>query len=119
MAVQGTTVSPADTPDGVALTFVTNTTRVDDVRQRVRAMAEMHNRQYAAAAASSGTGMGTGSGDRMMTPPSSANVEDVPGGSRLMIRATRPEDVSRLRASMRDEADRMQREGCTAMAQPR
>src|SRR5688500_1574991 len=46
MQVPGTTVTAADVEGGVALSFTT-TGGVNDLRQRVRGMAEMHNRRNA------------------------------------------------------------------------
>ncbi len=48
MAVPGTQVAAADTPDGESVTFTTTSPdAVADLRNRVRAMADMHNRHHA------------------------------------------------------------------------
>lgn len=125
MAVPGTTVSAADTPQGEALTFVTSPGQVDDLRRRVRAMADMHNEHHAGAHAGMQGGMGqggtmggTGEGgmDGMkMPPPSRASAEDTEGGARLTVVPEDPAQVDQLRSTVRTHAERMQQDGCAGM----
>jgi len=64
MQVPGTTVTATDVEGGVALSFTTSTGDVVDLRQRVRRMAEMHNRHH-----SGGMMMGGPGGARGPAPP--------------------------------------------------
>jgi hypothetical protein len=125
MEVPGTTVTPADTSDGEALTFTTaSADQVPALRERVRAMAAMHNQHHAETGGSHGmhhggmAGHGAGSGHDMgaaMPPPSRARVEDVDGGARLVVTPRDPADVGRLQSTVRAHAERLQREGCGMM----
>ncbi len=47
MKLEDTSVEVSDSPDGVALVFVTKTGDVDELRRRVRAMETMHNKRHA------------------------------------------------------------------------
>lgn len=55
MAVPGTRVAAVDTADGVALAFTTSGD-AEELRRRVRAMAEMHNQHHAGEAAAADQG---------------------------------------------------------------
>lgn len=133
MAVPGTQLAAAETRDGEAVTFTTTPDRAAELRTRVRAMAEMHNRHH-----QGGDGMGgmhgglhhgemmgggsmgsSGGGDAMamMPPPSRAAVEDVEGGARLIVTPNDPSDLDRLRSAVRMHAEHMQQSGTCEMGQ--
>lgn len=144
MAVPGTQVAAADTANGESITFTTSSDRAADLRARVRAMADMHNRHHAGGGmegmhggmqhgATRGDGhggmmMGGGSmasspragSDRMsmMPPPSRATVEDVAGGARIVVTPDVPADLDRLRSAIRMHADHMRESGKCDMGQP-
>jgi hypothetical protein len=132
MAVPGTSVAAQDTPQGEALTFTTSSGDVNELRQRVRAMADMHNRHPAGrhgAGEMSGEMHGTGAGSgqsmtdgemhahqhKMMPPPARATVEDVPGGARIDLVPQESANAEQLRQAVRTQAERMRRDGCGGM----
>jgi hypothetical protein len=134
MSVPGTRVAAADTPTGEALIFTTTPDRVGALRERVHAMAEMHNARHAGAAAAGGTGSGMtpglhgdrgmGAGEQMrgdamsgmmMPPATQVSVEDIPEGARLTVTPGYPGDLPNLQSKVRMHAIRMQREGCGTM----
>ncbi|MGE5186740.1 MAG: hypothetical protein ACM31C_32020 [Acidobacteriota bacterium] len=115
-AIPGTQVSVDDTHDGVALTFTT-TGDVAQVRASVRAMAQHHS---AMVQARPGRGMGPGAGRMgagrmgagmmgpgMGTVPSTATVEDVDGGARLVLAPNDPARLAELRERARAHATMM------------
>ena len=127
MDVPGTKLSAADTPNGETLTFITTTAdQVPALRERTRAMAEMHNQHHAAGA---GGGMHQGQGgvmggehgmhdgekSEMMPPPSRAVVEDVENGARIVVTANDPADLRKLQSTVRMHAQHMQQQGCGMM----
>lgn len=130
MSVPDTKVSSADTAQGAALTFTTSDPgRVDDLRRRVRAMADMHDEHMAGAGgARSGTGtqadqgadqpgqgmQGRHAGHGVM-PASRATVEDVVGGARVDIEPVDPAQAEQVRSMARMHAQRMQSQGCGMM----
>jgi hypothetical protein len=124
MQVPDTTVDAADTSGGEALTFTTRSGQVDELRRRVRAMADMHNQHHVSGTAmmQGGTGhgakMGRGPNERgemMMPPPSLAAVEDTDGGARISLTPHDPAQASELRSAVRLHAEHMQRDGCGMM----
>ncbi len=132
-AVPGTRVAAADVEGGEAVTFTTTPDRVADLRARVRATADMHNRHYAAGAAEAHEGMAHGemmgggmagggamaaSHHEMVPPPSRASVEDVDGGARFVVTAIDPAEVDRLRSVLRMHAQHMQETGTCGMGPP-
>lgn len=128
MAVPGTQVAASDMPDGEAVWFTTAPERIPELRSRVRAMADLHNRQHAGGGAEQmggmmmgggmmGGGM-SGMGASMMPPPSRAAVEDVDGGARLVVTANDPADLDRLRSTVRMHAQHMQETGRCDHGQP-
>lgn len=125
--VPGTQVAAADTLNGESITFTTSPDHVADLRARVRAMANMHNRHQAGGGMDGTHGdmqhggmmmgdgsMGSGAGmDQMamMPPPSHATVEDVDGGARIAITPNDPADLDRLRSTVRMHAEHMRESG--------
>lgn len=137
MKVPGTTVTSADVEGGSALAFATSTGNIAELRQRVRHMAEMHNRHYAAGGVTMGDG-GTASvqhereagavpvhdaGDRegmilsggMMMTVATASVEDIESGARLILRPKNPAQIHALREHARIRARRMAGGECPMM----
>lgn len=131
LAVPGTVENVVDTEGGVAITFTAPAGQVDDVRARVRQMAQQgmmaacpcHGMMGdAGAPMAMGRGMGgPRMGPGMMErqgmrglPPADARVEDVSGGARLTLTAKNPADVDALRAHVRMHFDHM-KAGCPMM----
>lgn len=126
MAVPGTQLAAMDTQEGEALTFTTSPDRADELRARVRAMADVHNRHHAGGmqgmqgSMQHGGMMGGGTGQAgpgamaMMPPPSRATVRDVEGGAQLVVTPNDPADLERLRSTIRMHADRMRQTGSCA-----
>ena len=121
MSVPGTKVSPAETAAGEALTFTTSPDQAAALREKVHAMADMHNRHHASGGEPGHGGMGstTAGGvetDSMqMPPPSHAAVEDLPDGARLLVTPNDPSDLPRLQATVRMHAEHMAQHGCGMM----
>src|SRR5512140_625918 len=122
MSVPGTKVSAADTATGEALTFTTTPDQAAALREKVHAMADMHNRHHASGAAEHGSMMGGGMaggsmGGMEMPPPSRATVEDLPEGARIVVTPNDPADLQRLQSTVRSHAEHMQQDGCGMMMQ--
>lgn len=123
MSVPGTEVRAADVDGGESLTFTTSGS-VADLRERVKAMAGMHNDHHADAdgrARMEGGGM-MGSGNAMngaKVPPSRATVVDVEGGATIVVVPIAPGDLEALRSAIRARADRLRTNGCDMMGQTR
>ena len=84
-AVPGTTITTADTPRGIAVTFVTSQpSNVAELRRRVMAMVRMHESRVSG---------GRPRRMRMHVIPGSATVEDVRNGARVVFE---PEDAANL-----------------------
>ncbi|MCA9529561.1 MAG: hypothetical protein KC543_05460 [Myxococcales bacterium] len=116
MRVPGTTVVAADVDGGAALTFTTTEGDVAELRRRVRARADMHNkrmmkRQQCAADASStqcqARRRDAAMAGREAMPPATASVEDVDHGARLVVRPKDPSQVDALRERVHMKAERM------------
>ena len=101
MAIPGTTVSAVETSDGAALEYKT-TGDVADLRARVHRMADMHDHG------------GCPMMPQMATPPSTASVEDIEGGARIVFRPKDTMQIRALREHVRNEAAEM-RSGCPMM----
>ncbi|MBI5068759.1 MAG: hypothetical protein HZB56_11010 [Deltaproteobacteria bacterium] len=137
MGVAGSKVSTVDTADGTALTFSTTAPdKVAELRRRVHAAAEMHNKNHAAGGrrgfmmgddmmggvTESGHMMGgtTGGGHMAggtMMPQSHATVADVDGGACLTVKPGASADLKELQLAMHARAERMQQHGCGATTQ--
>lgn len=101
MEVPGTTVTATDVEGGVALTFATSTGDVEELRQRVHRLAEMHNQRHS-------------EGGRMM-PAATASVEDIPEGTQVVIRPKDPTQLDTLRARVHSHAEQMAKGECPGM----
>ena len=106
MQAPGTQVVAADTADGVAVAFTT-TGDVGALREHVRHMAAMHEREANRAGASA----------HMPMVPSTARVEDIDGGARIVLTPRQPDQLAALRGHVHDHADRMARGECPMMDQ--
>ncbi len=135
MAVPGTRLAVADTPDGESVMFTTSSDRAEDLRARVRAMADMHNRHqegggmegmhgggmehggmmHGMEGMHGGMGAPGGADQMMMPPPSRAAAEDVEGGARLVVTPNDPADLEKLRSAIRMHAQHMQESGKCGM----
>jgi hypothetical protein len=123
MSVPETKVLAADTATGESLTFTTTSDQVSVLREKVRAMSEMHNRHQASGdVAQGGAGsmggmmaggtMGPGMAGMPMPPPSRTSVEDLHDGARIIVTPVDPADLQRLQATVRTRAGQMQQNGC-------
>ncbi len=127
MGVPGTQVSAIDTADGEALDFTTTPDQVAELRSRVHAMAEMHNRHHASGDVGvRGHGMHGHEGMRggmmegggpekrgmMMPPPSRAVAEDLANGARLVVTPNEAADLQKLQSAVRMHAQHMTQSGC-------
>ena len=115
MPVAGTSVAAADIEGGSALTFTT-TDDVNELRLRVRRMAELHNEPPS----KHRTGdMGTNpggepAGQHEPMPASTASVEDIDSGARVTLMPKDPADLEKLRVHAREHADKISRGDCPA-----
>lgn len=108
-----THVATSETADGVAIAFTT-TDDVNALRDRVRAMAERHNRMQTMH--STGGMHGGPPETRMRMVPSRATVDDIPGGARLVLVPIDPSQLATLRHQAEMHAGMMQRGQCPRMA---
>lgn len=120
MDVPGAKVAAADSPTGETVTFTTTSPdQVAELRQRVRAMSQMHEGRHAhgveAQGSAAGAPPGGGPGAAMMPPPATTSVEDVDGGARVTVTPKDPADLQKLQAAVRGHADQMQQQGCAMM----
>lgn len=102
MVEAGTAVTAEDTVDGGALVFVTSPASLAAVRERTATLAQMHNQH-----AGPGDAMGM-----MIGTKSTAVVEDVPTGARVVFTPTRPEDLGALQNELRMHAGHLQPGSC-------
>jgi hypothetical protein len=140
MQVPGTTVAATEVDGGIGLSFTTTTGDVEELRRRVRRMAEMHNQpgrhmmmespgapapgadaehQHGAQAGAGHEGGGRGGmmmGGGMMMPAATASVEDIEGGARLTLRPKDPAQLGALREHVRMKAQRMAAGECPMMS---
>jgi hypothetical protein len=112
MKVQGTAVKARNVDGGVALVFTTKTGDVEDVRQRVRHMAQMHGTNAAGMATTTTvSGVNRTPAEvrirREPLPASTASAEDVERGARLVLRPKDPAQLPRLRRQVRTLAESM------------
>lgn len=105
MKVPGTTVAATEVEGGIGLAFTTTTGDVAELRQRVRRMAEMHNKP-------GGEMMMDG---RMKMPTATASVEDGEGGAQLVLKPKDPAQLGTLREHVRMKAQEMDDGECPMM----
>lgn len=116
MQVPGARATSQDIEGGAAVIFTT-TGNVEDLRARVRRMAEMHNRMgaHAMGGGMQEGGMHAGEGMMMKMVPSDATVVDVAGGARLELRPRDPSQLGELRAQVRTHSQQMASGQCPMM----
>lgn len=102
MEVPGTTVTATDVEGGAAITFATSSGDVDELRQRVHRIAEMHNQMH-------------GEGGKVM-PATTALVEDIPEGAQIVIRPKDPAQLGAVRERVHKHAEQMAKGECPGMA---
>jgi hypothetical protein len=125
MKVPGVAVSASDTEGGIAIVFTTATGDVNDLRARVRKMAEMHSHvggmhggggmmKDAADGGTEDHGMMQGCmmGKAGGMHDATATVEDVEGGARLILSPKDAAHLDALRAHVRKCQQRMQSGEC-------
>jgi hypothetical protein len=115
MAIPGTHVSAADTATGEALSFTTSPDQAAALREKVHAMADMHNRHHASGDATPHGGTGGGMAGMEMPPPSRAAVEDLPDGARITVTPNAPADLQKLQTTIRSHAEQLEQHGCGTM----
>jgi hypothetical protein len=101
--VEGTTVSAADTPDGIAVTFTAKPANVAELQQRVERMANMHSTMANMPAGQQHMIAGT------------VKYEALPTGARLTMK---PNDASKLkefRTQVRSHVAQMAKGDCSMM----
>lgn len=98
----GTSISEEDTPNGAALVFVTTPASLQAVRKRGTTLAEMHNKETGPAEA-----MGM-----MIRTKSTAVVEDIPTGTRVVFTPTSNDDLAGLQEELRMHAGMMKPGSC-------
>lgn len=126
MALSGVQVTRSETDSGVLLTFTTDLANVSDLRQRVRAMAQMYQqhqghgpmmwqhmgpRHGPGMLPPNGMGPGRGMGPGPM-PALNATVEDIEGGARLFLTPVNPADLELLQEHLQMHQQRMQSGEC-------
>jgi hypothetical protein len=104
MTLQGTSVSVADTPTGVAISLTTKTENVAELRQRVQQMATMHGGQLSSEAMKQG---------QMM--PGTIKYEEIENGARLTLTPREPAKLDEFRKQVRAHVERMQKGDCSMM----
>lgn len=108
MEVAGTTVVSEDVEDGAALVFKTSKGDVADLRTLARRMAEIHNLH-----GTMGGGPAAPEAARpIMSISSTASVEDVEGGSRVVFRPHDPMMLDVLRRNVQVRAGGMRPGQC-------
>jgi hypothetical protein len=89
-AFRGAAITTNQIHDGVALTFTTDGTKVDIMRDQLRELAMMIEQK--------GTEVQTASYDEDVEFPSlDIDVKDMAGGALVSVRASRPRDIPELR----------------------
>lgn len=102
--VEGTDVAWSDVQGGVALAFTTtNFNRVEELRERVMRMAQMHNAHQRM------------SNLHFVMPDSTASAQDIEGGAQMVLRPRDVTQLDELRQSARDMTQRMSRGQCSMM----
>lgn len=118
LSAEAVQIEVSDTDNGVALTFITTSGEVADLRPRARYMAEMYTLQSAQRAmmghqmdGDHGRGMVGGVRHGLM-PAATATVEDVEGGARILLVPVDPSLLESLREHARRHGERMQAGEC-------
>ncbi len=117
MKVEGTTVTSEETADGAAVVFKTDGGDVEELRRRVRHMADKHAKHHGQPGADkSQMDHGKCAMCRMMKM-ATVTVEDIDGGARMMMK---PKDASKLDALRKHAAEHAEKMakmgGCPMMS---
>lgn len=123
MRLSGTQVTVEETTEGAAFVF-TNAEQTEPLQERVRKMAQMHNKHHGSDAAAAGQ-MAKAPGhcrckrmqDHEQMPPSEARAEPTAEGAKLVLSALNPEQIDELRTQMKAHAERMSSGQCAMMSQ--
>ena len=102
MTIAGTSASEEDTTNGGALVFVTSPASIDGVRKASATLAQMHNQKSGPEGA-----MGM-----MIGTKSTAVVEDVPTGTKIVFTPSSPDDMAALQNELRMHASHLQPGSC-------
>lgn len=108
-SIEGADVTAVDVEGGVALEFTTRAGDTDDVREQVQAMAARHNQRMEQREERQAAGRGMGM--RGM-PMSSASVQELPNGARLIYRVEDEAQLSELRDAARQRVSAMEAGTC-------
>ena len=106
MMVSGAEVAVADVQDGVALTFMTKSGDVDELRKRVEMLAKMHNQSVKDA---------QGHGVAGQMTPADTKYGIVPNGARLIFTPKDASQLEMLRKQVRQHQDRYANRDCSMM----
>lgn len=116
MLVPGAEVTVEDTAGGVALAFTTGTGDVEELRRTAHRWAGMHARAYSTMPRRAGSGARGMIGGHGMNIASTARIEDIPGGARVVLTPLDSADLGRLReAALRHEEPTEASEFCLGM----
>lgn len=121
MQLPGVRVATADTADGPAMVFTTTMANLEEVRQRVRYLAAVHNRGQGGMMNARGGGPGggctmmDGAHGAMGMPSAQSRAEDVANGEQIVFVPTELADTDALRAHVRAHAAQMQSGQCCSM----
>jgi hypothetical protein len=102
MKVPGTDLSVTDSENGIVLTITTKSGDVAELRRRIESMAKMHS--MSSNAAMHGNSI-----------PFSIRYEEVPGGARLTLTPTDPNQLNAFRTTIRKHAEQMKQGECSMM----
>jgi len=123
MKVKGTKVTATDVEGGVALVFTSKTGDAQDIRRRVKHIAQIHGANAGAMMTTSTVSAISSAHPqvhRKPMPPSTASAEDVERGARLVVLPKVPAQLMELRRQVRTLAKslRQLRGECGEMAEP-
>lgn len=114
LGVSGASVVAEDTPDGIALSFRSQTRR-EEMRERANDAAAQHGPGQRLGRGHEGKhGDGGDHGLQMMQmPPARSVSEDIEGGARIRFAAVDSKDTESLRSKLRERADAMNAGTCS------
>lgn len=119
MNVPNTTVAVTDRDDGVALTFVTLSQRVDELRDRVTIVADMHEERWQDGGdiqrVAGREQHRHGRRSATIEVPVETEVEEVDHGATMMLRPRDEAQMSELRQQARAYAQELQAGRCPLM----
>ncbi len=113
LGVPGALVIPMDTPEGVALSFVSKD-KPEEMRERANDAAAQHGPgQHVGRGHEGRHGSGGDHGLQLMqAPPSKSVAEDIENGARIRFVPADPAEKDALRAALRERADAMNLATC-------